>query len=542
MHRFSPLFLVCLAVLAGCKTTPPSWYWSVPGAQANYPPLKEPVRVVEAASVDPVAMLRDGYAMTGVVTVFTLAPDKADRDAALVSRAGNNGATCVQVDESMIREGYTDWGGRGGMAPSTSTSYQSYGSVTIKETTTTWSPNLAEPSNYDVYRTRGLAWSKDANLAAQQLADRAAKEKALQLSLELHKAATAGDRDKVRELIAAGAVPNRLGDRHPDLDHGRQVSLGRNQYLLDKCSEVSNRSAVTQVILRGDAAMLDLLLDGMKGRSWSITEEIPEDDPLRYVLHRPQLEGGSTTAPFETGFDRVLAFAAILSEDRADLLQMLIDHGMTSQDLAACDDRGFMSRTESRIDSIARIRRFGSRQILDLLSRDETFAPSIRQAVDSKVALPEPAAAIGGVEALVRAIDLDDHVEMERSIAGGAEVNGEDATGRTPLTAAVQYGCKKALVQLLVHGAKPGQLDGRGLAAIHWVALAGSGCLPDLMLKILLAFGADPNLTARSGYTPYQYAADAWTREVLVGVGATKTAALPTREQLLRASGFRVDS
>lgn len=537
MRLFSALLFAFLAVLAGCKTTPPPSYRPIPGAQASYPPPKEPVRVVENASFDSAAMLRDGHAVTGIVTVYTLDRDVAERDARFVSMTSGHGTVYVQVTVSMSGEDYYPSSGSGsGMGSFTSTRSYSYGNVTGTATTTTRSLAYGgEPTHYTVYRSTGLAWCNDPALAARQLADRTAKDKAWQLSLELHQAAMAEDRERVRELIAAGAVPNRLGSRHPDLDAARCQSLRAIHYLVDMCYASQLRSAVTQASLRGDAAMLDVLLDGMKGRPWGRTEEAQGDDPFRDVVPRPQLEQGYTTAPFESGLDRSIAVACILSRDRADLLQLLFDHGMTSQDLVACDGFASESGTGSSNDPVARLYRFGAKKILDLLSREETFlGSSIRKAATSRQMRPMPAEAIGGIEGLMSAIELGDQIELERVIVEGADVNGEDANGRTPLTAAAQSQNREALIRLMLHGAKPGQLDGRGLAAIHMAGLAsGDSYITEEIQKLLLAFGTDPNLPARSGFTPYQYTFDPVAMAALVGLGATKTATHPTRQSLI---------
>jgi hypothetical protein len=526
-----------VAALAGCKTVPPPNYRVLPGAQERYAVPADPIQIVEKQQFDREAMLRQGYAMVAAVDVCTLDRNEADRDAALMSATRDRGASFVQVVSSLSSEDHwapSIWNSGSGYR--TETHYTSYGNVNYATTTSVASVSGGGGSDtYKVYRTKALVWCKDTGLAAQQLADRLAKDRMLQLSLALHQAAAAGDSGKVRALIAEGAVPNRLEYAHPGYDREKEMvtyKMGSDAW---DCYRSTMRSAVGAAISRGDIAMLELLLDGMQGRSWSMVR-VGDDPPLPESYY-PQLEYGFSTEPFESWFDRVVSIFSIIEDDRVDLLQVLVNHGLSAADLLQFEDEhldkfnyDYLSDYRKRglsLHPVERARDFGAKKILAFLADNKDFGPLNAAAAGTLQPRPLTTADAQGTDALVAAILDRDHLEMQRLLDKGVDVNGMTARGWTPLTAAIQVGNRNGAARLLLHGAKPDLLDGMGQAAIHvalldwpnddWVWEKYTG--PEL-LGGLVALGADPNLQDKGGYTPYQYARKKSVEDVLVGLGA----------------------
>lgn len=86
----------------------------------------------------------------------------------------------------------------------------------------------------------------------------------------------------------------------------------------------------------------------------------------------------------------------------------------------------------------------------------------------------------------------------------GAEINGVDATGRTPLMHATsaQMECVKAVEVLLSRGANYNLADPEGYTALMFAAWRGYAA----SAKCLLAAGADPNATDFEGRTALDHA------------------------------------
>lgn len=96
------------------------------------------------------------------------------------------------------------------------------------------------------------------------------------------------------------------------------------------------------------------------------------------------------------------------------------------------------------------------------------------------------------------------------------EVDRPDASGYTPLCAAVQRGLPDVVDVLLAHGADPDQrLSFGGEPLLHLAASAGDPA----MVRVLLAHGAHPECADRSGNIALHWAADAATGELLLKAG-----------------------
>lgn len=97
-------------------------------------------------------------------------------------------------------------------------------------------------------------------------------------------------------------------------------------------------------------------------------------------------------------------------------------------------------------------------------------------------------------------------------LQAGAQIEGEDARGHTPLVIASYNGQESTTALLLSLGALPdGSPDAPGSSALMGVAFKGHAAL----VKRLLAAGADPNRTNRAGQTALMMAALSDRREVI---------------------------
>jgi ankyrin repeat protein len=108
-------------------------------------------------------------------------------------------------------------------------------------------------------------------------------------------------------------------------------------------------------------------------------------------------------------------------------------------------------------------------------------------------------------EALFRALGGIDPAEITQQFLAGADVNAEDGQHRTPLILAVTYEKLEAVDLLLGRGAKVNHVPPRGVPTALGAA-ASHGNLE--IVRLLLRYGADPNLRGADGYTPLELAAN----------------------------------
>jgi len=83
------------------------------------------------------------------------------------------------------------------------------------------------------------------------------------------------------------------------------------------------------------------------------------------------------------------------------------------------------------------------------------------------------------------------------------EVKKEDASKRTPLMLAAEFGEEKAVVKLIKRGAEIGALDIVGYTSLHWAAMSGN----EACCNLLLRNGADINAKNKFGSTSLMRAA-----------------------------------
>ena len=103
-----------------------------------------------------------------------------------------------------------------------------------------------------------------------------------------------------------------------------------------------------------------------------------------------------------------------------------------------------------------------------------------------------------GVSDLIAAVKAKDGALISSLLHSGADPNGKDLNGMTPLHYASSAGDLTAAVLLVAAGANVNVKDGAGLTPLHDAALCGSREVAD----ILLASGADARATSNGGFTP----------------------------------------
>lgn len=132
-------------------------------------------------------------------------------------------------------------------------------------------------------------------------------------------------------------------------------------------------------------------------------------------------------------------------------------------------------------------------------------------------------------EIAVRQDNRSKRIIIKRFIDLGANINGVDRFGETPLIKAVKT-LNVEIVRFLVNNCKGLQVDfsrDDGSTALHHAA----GLISvrpnatrdrDAIIKLLLAAGADPDRRTKSGITPLSYAKDDSVRQILKNASALK--------------------
>jgi thioredoxin-related protein len=108
------------------------------------------------------------------------------------------------------------------------------------------------------------------------------------------------------------------------------------------------------------------------------------------------------------------------------------------------------------------------------------------------------AAKSANVSDLIAAVKAKDGAHVSSLLRSGADPNGKDANGMTPLHYASSAGDLTAVVLLVAAGANVNAKDGAGQTPLHDAAVCGSREVAD----ILLATGADARATSTGGLTP----------------------------------------
>ena len=104
---------------------------------------------------------------------------------------------------------------------------------------------------------------------------------------------------------------------------------------------------------------------------------------------------------------------------------------------------------------------------------------------------------------LFSALAAGDGAQAQELFAGGADVNGCDEAGRSPLMVAAGYGLADCVALLLERGADVNLQAEEGETAL--MGAAGSGNLA--IVEILIGAGANSTLMDQSGTTAMEYAA-----------------------------------
>ncbi len=117
----------------------------------------------------------------------------------------------------------------------------------------------------------------------------------------------------------------------------------------------------------------------------------------------------------------------------------------------------------------------------------------------------------------------DQRRRLVKLLAGGADIHATDKNGVTALHHAVRFRSPVAVKTLIEHGANVNQACRRnGSTPLHRAVsqtgapgTAGKQEEAGEIVKILLAAGADPSITNKSGRTPADYATDAAMKSLL---------------------------
>jgi ankyrin repeat protein len=146
----------------------------------------------------------------------------------------------------------------------------------------------------------------------------------------------------------------------------------------------------------------------------------------------------------------------------------------------------------------------------------------------------------GASEAFYGAIRGNDLTQLKALLAQGADVNGRDAKGETPLMYAASVGSAEAMKLLLEHGADANVQNQFGSTALIWSAT-------DLAkVELLLAHGANPNLASKRGRTPLLVAAMSDGSAPIVRLLVSKGADIQAKDFLkttaLKAAAFGNDT
>jgi len=103
---------------------------------------------------------------------------------------------------------------------------------------------------------------------------------------------------------------------------------------------------------------------------------------------------------------------------------------------------------------------------------------------------------------LENAIEKKDHWAVAKFIEAGADVNGKNRTGGTPIMTAAEADDVLALQFLLKHGANINQQDDYGWTALCYAAALGKTDA----VRALVKAGADVNLCNNDGSSPLGWA------------------------------------
>lgn len=120
----------------------------------------------------------------------------------------------------------------------------------------------------------------------------------------------------------------------------------------------------------------------------------------------------------------------------------------------------------------------------------------------------------------------DQRRSLLEALQAGADIHATDKNGVTALHHAVRFRSPEAVKFLLEHGARVNQACRRnGSTPLHRAVTqtgapgtAGRSQAAKEIIQMLLAAGADPSITNKSGKTPLDYVTDDEIKRLLTGV------------------------
>ncbi len=307
---------------------------------------------------------------------------------------------------------------------------------------------------------------------------------------DLHHAASAGDAERVRELLKKGADPN-----------------AKNEY---------GWTPLHEAAFRGHVDVVKLLLEHsadpniQNERGWTplhLAAFWGRVDVVRLFLERgvdPNIKDKYGSTP--------LHIAAI--RDHVDVARLLLQYGV---DPNVQDKRGWtplhVAAIRGRVDVVRFLLEHGanpnardkdSMTPLHLMSEYYEFLSLLISYGDMDEVLkygnPQPP----------RWVPF--HVEVAKLLLEhGADLNAKNEGGWTPLHLAALNGRVDIVASLLEHGADPNVQDKFGRTPLHLAALNGHVDV----VRLLLEHGADPTVKNKDGDTPLDIARARGHREVV---------------------------
>ena len=127
----------------------------------------------------------------------------------------------------------------------------------------------------------------------------------------------------------------------------------------------------------------------------------------------------------------------------------------------------------------------------------------------------------------------DQRSRLVTLLKAGADIHATDKNGVTALHHAVRFRSPAAVQTLIEHGANVNQGCQRtGSTPLHRAVTqtgtpgtAGKGHAAREIIRILLAAGADPSITNKSGKTPADYITDETTKSLLTAASKSRRSA-----------------
>ena len=138
-------------------------------------------------------------------------------------------------------------------------------------------------------------------------------------------------------------------------------------------------------------------------------------------------------------------------------------------------------------------------------TENQDFIFNSKQLVERKTASQQPQ------DQLFQAVQQGNLSDISNAIKNGADINGQDENGNTPLHWAAKSGNLENIKYLITTGAKINIKNKIGNAPLRWAAWSGNL----EVVKYFVELGSDVNLQDKNGNTPIHEAAESGTLEMM---------------------------